>query len=134
MCDRCRSNPSEPPRRIFDYLVNAVGLAGAIVVGLLAASEIARAESGPTLPCDAAISAPNPPFGDPPNVRAWNAADLPKAWTAPPCARWATQRFTMLTVVSARFGFDGDADRLLDRFAAISAWRSMKYWSEGDGK
>jgi hypothetical protein len=77
---------------------------------------------------------PYPPFGNPPNVHIWNVRDLPKAWSAPQCARWATQRFTLLTALSARFDFDGDADQLLARFAAISAWRGMKYWSAGDGK
>jgi hypothetical protein len=114
--------------------MGAVGLAGVTSVAVLLGPGGARSDSGPTPPCDAAISAPYPPFGNPPNVRAWNVRDLPKAWNALPCARWATQRFTLLTALSARFAFDGDADQLLARFADISAWRSMKYWSPGDGK
>jgi hypothetical protein len=108
--------------------------AGVVLAGLLLAPAIALSDSGPTPPCDATISTPYPPFGDPPNVRAWNVRDLPKAWNAAPCARWATERFTILTALSAEFDFDGDADQLLARFAAISAWRSMKYWSPGDGE
>jgi hypothetical protein len=108
--------------------------AGVVLVGLLLGPGIALSDSGPTPPCDAAVSAPYPPFGNPPNVRAWNARDLPRAWNSPQCARWATQRFTLLTALSAKFDFEGDADQLLARFAAISAWRGMKYWSAGDGK
>jgi hypothetical protein len=111
-----------------------MGWAGVVLAGLLLGPEMALSDSGPTPPCDAALSAPYPPFGNPPNVRAWNARDLPRAWNAPQCARWATQRFTLLTALSAKFDFGGDADQLLARFAAISAWRGMKYWSAGDGK
>jgi len=38
-----------------------------------------------------------------------------------------------LTVVAGSFRFSGSADDLLGRFAAISSWRGIQYWSITDG-
>jgi len=73
-----------------------------------------------------------PSYGDPPNVRSWKGQDL-TGWTPPTCARWATARFDRLTAVAGSFRFAGQADDLLGRFAAISRWRGIEYWSITDG-
>jgi len=38
-----------------------------------------------------------------------------------------------LTAVAGSFRFSGSADDLLGRFAAISSWRGIQYWSISDG-
>ena len=90
---------------------------------------VARSDNGPIVPCGAP---PYPPFAEPPNVRNWHASDLPAGWVPASCVGWASQHFTVLTALAGRFGFRGDADDLLARFGAQSAWRGMRYWSVMD--
>lgn len=85
----------------------------------------------PAPPCKGAVSPVLPSYGDPPNMRSWKGEDL-AGWAPPACARWATAPLARLTAVAASFRFSGSADDLLGRFAAISSWRGIQYWSITD--
>jgi hypothetical protein len=93
---------------------------------------IAVADGGPLPPCTAGGPPPYPIFGNPPYVRNWSEGDLPAGWTPPACVAWASQHFTLLTALAASFPFEGQADELLMRFGAMSAWRGTRYWSITD--
>jgi hypothetical protein len=110
------------------------GLSAVLAAVVLLSPAIALPDGSPFPPCEAGAPSPYPPFGDPPNVRTWRARDLPPGWTPPGCIRWAAQHFTLLTALSGRFHFEGEADDLLARFGSISAWRGIQYWSVNDGR
>jgi hypothetical protein len=102
------------------------------IASLLLWPTSALADGGPLPPCEAGASATYPTFGNPPNVRNWRAGDLSMDWKPPACVAWASQHFTLLTAIAASFEFAGQADDLLARFGALSAWRGTRYWSITD--
>jgi len=103
-----------------------------LVVPFLLWPMAALADSGPLPPCKAGASPPYPSFAGPPIFRNWSEGDLPTGWAAPACVAWASQHFTLLTALAASFRFEGQADDLLMRFGAVSAWRGTRYWSITD--
>ena len=104
------------------------------LVGALTAVHPVAAADNPVPPCGAHQADPLPAFGAPPNARNWHARDLGPVWSAPDCAPWAGEHFTVLTALAGTFTFAGTADDLLLRFGAFSAWRGIQYWSVTDGR
>jgi hypothetical protein len=121
------------------WLHKALGRRALWVIAYALASSLtalhpAVAADGPAPPCGAHMADPLPAFGAPPNARNWHARDLGPGWSAPDCAPWAGERFTVLTALAGTFTFAGTADDLLLRFGAFSAWRGIQYWSVTDGR
>jgi hypothetical protein len=61
-----------------------------------------------------------------PHVRLWTGTP-PTELPAPPCTGWAPVPFTV--ALSARFRETRGVDALAERFAAVSALRSLPYWA-----
>jgi hypothetical protein len=93
----------------------------------------AMAADMPVVPCPAIQAVPFPAFADPPNLRAWTRKQLPH-WLLPGCARWDSRKFDILVALAGTFAYAGDADDILRRFAAVSGWRGIQYWSSMDGR
>ncbi|HWA79142.1 MAG TPA: DUF6675 family protein, partial [Acetobacteraceae bacterium] len=78
-------------------------------------------------------ASPVPPFTTQPRFRVWHASDLPN-WHPSACFGWPPGDFTILTVLSGAFAFDGTGDDLLARFGAVSAFKGIQYWSRSDDR
>jgi len=98
---------------------------------LALAPVLADAATSPLLPCANDAAPPSPAFADPPHFRIWHRRDLAN-WQPPACFGWPPGEFTILTVLSGAFDFDGTGDDLLARFGAASSWTGIKYWSASD--
>ena len=99
---------------------------------LLATSIPAVAQDGPQPPC---LVAPSPSYahsGNAPAVQVWAAKDLAGGWAPPACTGWQPLPFHMLVATAGRFRHQGDARELLGRFASVSAFASIRYWSVSD--
>lgn len=68
------------------------------------------------------------------NVLTWRPGELPAAMTVSGCAAWIAARSNMIVALAGRFGYPGTADDLLMRFADVSAFRGIRYWSVTDGR
>ena len=109
-----------------------VGLCIVLLVLAALSFSVAGADttSLPSLPCATDIDT-SPPFANPPNFRIWHRGDLAN-WQPPACFGWPPGEFSILTVLSGEFAFDGTGDDLLARFGAVSSWTGIKYWSRSD--
>ena len=121
-------------------LLSRPWLAGVLLVGayfatalfsvLLSSSAVGDTITLPALPCDSA-GGPTPPFANPPHFRVWHRRDL-AGWQPAACFGWPPGEFTIVTVLSGAFHFDGTGDDLLARFGAASSWTGIRYWSASD--
>ena len=105
----------------------------AAAVAALLLPSAAGAADQPVVPCPSGASAANPTFANPPNLQAWSSKDLPD-WALPVCAHWGSRQFETLVALSGVFDFPGSTDDILRRFAAVSKWRGVQYWSAMDGR
>lgn len=106
------------------------GLIAAICLATPAAIPVANEASLPQPPC--AVRPPSPAYpavDQLPNVSVWLEGDELSAWSPPPCTGWGDKPASLLLGIAARFHHAGDADALVARWAAISAFRSIEYWS-----
>jgi len=101
----------------------------ALIFGDPALADTATLPAPPCVAGDAA--SPNPPFANPPHFRIWHRRDLAN-WNPPACFGWPPGDFTIVTVLSGAFAFDGTGDDLLARFGAASSWTRIKYGSASD--
>lgn len=92
----------------------------------------APAVDGPHLPCGVSARLPDPLYSDPPTIRTWQGKELAQGWVPPACVHWPARQLAFLTVLAGRFSFNGSSDGLLERFARVSAWRGIPYWSATD--
>lgn len=90
-----------------------------------------------------AIAQPRPPCaGEPvpayprldeaPVVQVWTGSDL--VWKPPTCVGWDAGAYTLLVAAAGRFSYSGDAAGLLGRFARISEFGAIRYWSVTTGQ
>ena len=86
----------------------------------------------PRPPCAGAPIPDFPNTGDPPNVKVWNASDLPPNWTPPSCTPWPPGGATIVSALSGQFPFAGGMDALKARIGAISSMGTVRYWSVMD--
>jgi hypothetical protein len=103
--------------------------------GLMAAAATTAArDSGPTPPCPAQVWPAYAALTAPPAIASWRAAELAKlGWAPPGCTGWSpSSRSKSVVALAGRFRFAGDAEALLTRAGAISALRSVRYWSTTD--
>lgn len=77
--------------------------------------------AGPAQPTYAAVGAP-------PNVKVWYAEQL-EGWKPPACSGWNLSSADAVAASAARFTHAGTADDLLKRFAKVSDYESIPYWS-----
>jgi hypothetical protein len=114
--------------------VKEAGVLGiqAIFLFLLLWSGPTWADGGPQAPCSLEAVPAFPALGMAPAVQSWAPSDLPAGWVPPACAGWGERKPALLTALSGRFQHDGTVDDLLARFAAVSAWRGIRYWSVTD--
>jgi hypothetical protein len=90
------------------------------------------AQGGPRPPCG---GEPSPAYAEPAGsavVRVWDAGELDAGWTPPACTGWRPLPFRTLVAAAARFRHQGAAEELLERLGAISALRTIRYWSATD--
>ena len=87
----------------------------------------AQAAQAPQPPCGS--SSAYPPFaepGAPPNIRVWrNSGDLVSPWIPSGCTGWAPAD-GLLVALAGQFRFDGNGERLLGRFGAISTLQGIR--------
>lgn len=80
-------------------------------------------------PCE---GQPQPAFaqpGAPPAIATWNEADANTApWRASPCLRWTGGPPRMITALAGTLQANS-LDELLDRYAALSRYPSIRFWS-----
>lgn len=95
---------------------------------LLLAAGTAQA-SGPVPPCG---GAPLPAYAGqqaPPSLGIWTGGELHKdGWQPAPCLGW-TGESRLVVALASTFQSSQSLDQLLQRFAAISAYPMVKYWS-----
>jgi len=104
-----------------------------LFISLLVLTVPARAAS-PQPPCpDAAIPAYSAP-GAAPTIATWHAGDLEQSgWRPPGCTGWSpASRSKLIVALAGSFDFKGSLDQLLERLGAISAIRTIRYWSTTD--
>lgn len=99
---------------------------------LLLAPGLSVADSAPRPPC---AGAPSPAYAEPgslPAVRMWTGDELGADWLPPACTGWHPLAFRTLVAAAGRFRFESGAEGLLARFAAVSAFAAIRYWSVSD--
>ena len=74
---------------------------------------------------------PNPPFGPlgAPHVAVWRDGDPHSALQAPACIDWGAWHSTVVVALAGRFAGPDSDESLLSRFAAISGFEGIRYWS-----
>ena len=100
-------------------------LCGAMALILCAASAAAADEPYP--PCH---EAPDPAYavtGAPPNLLVLTEEGF--VWDAPRCTGWGKGQYALLVAAAATFGHKGGVDGLIGKFAAISGFKTVRYWS-----
>jgi hypothetical protein len=88
----------------------------------------------PQPPCTvAAIPAYSAPDAAP-MIAIWHGGDLEQSkWQPPRCTGWSpTSHSTLIVALAGSFRFNGSIDQLLERVGAISAFRTIRYWSTTD--
>ncbi len=88
----------------------------------------AFAADGPVPPCAGTPSPAYSPVAAPPNVRAWYADELGQ-WTPPACTGWKLSSSDAIAASAARFEHKGSVEDILARFAKVSDFESIPYWS-----
>jgi hypothetical protein len=93
------------------------------------------------LPVDSAP--PNPPCSGAPRpaypvavsgsvAQVWKGDDIPAGWIPPACTGWTPSKFRTLVGLAGRFPHHGGVEKILSRFASVSAWKTIRYWSVTD--
>jgi len=103
---------------------NVVRLTTALLLFRLAAPALAEA---PVLPCTGAQIA-FPSVGAEPTIRIFKETDLAD-WKPPACTGWPSDKFEFVGTAAASFRYNGDAIELARRYAAISEYAAMRYFS-----
>lgn len=101
-------------------------LAAAVAV-LCLTGTAARGADAPAVPCAGGQPA-FPPLDAEPIVAVVHGGEL-GVWTPPACTAWPAGKFDLLGTTTARFRFAGDAAGLLPRFAEVSHYPAIRYWS-----
>jgi hypothetical protein len=96
---------------------------------ILCAGVTSQADSGPVPPCGSTTFPPYPAVDKAPTVEAWDPSTLGRNWIPPACTGWTTPGFTTLVVTAAVFRHGSGVEGLLRRFAAVSEFAGMRYWS-----
>ena len=99
---------------------------------LLLASDRSVTASGPHPPC---ATAPLPAYADLgslPIVQVWTGNALDPDYAPADCTGWQPTAFRTLVVTAGRFRHQGKVEDLVARFAAISALKTIHYWSVWD--
>ena len=88
----------------------------------------------PAPPCGVGGSMGYPSPESPPTVEVWHQVDLEKNnWQPPSCAGWSpTSGSKLVVALTGTFRFEGSLEEILARVGAISALRSIRYWSTTD--
>jgi hypothetical protein len=89
------------------------------------------ADDAPQPPCGVM---PSPPYAEPgaqPNVKIWNARKEPLRIAAR-CEGIPAGDFKTAVALSGSFRYDDTADKILERFAAVSQMKGIRYWSVTD--
>jgi hypothetical protein len=98
----------------------------------LAASR-GSASGAPEPPCDGAQ--PKPAYalvGNPPRAESWTASTGTAVPELAHCTGWPASAFRSLHAVSGSFNGPVDANRLLQRFGAVTGLLTVRYWSVTD--
>jgi hypothetical protein len=100
----------------------------AVMLSLAWPALVVPARAAPVPPCAGAVEPPYAAVGGQPNVAVWYAEDL-RGWQAPTCTGWQQSSLDAIAASAARFHHAGTADDLLARFAAVSQYTQIPYWS-----
>ncbi len=65
-------------------------------------------------------------------MHVWAGTDLGPDWVPAACTGWRPLAFRTLVAAAGRFRFNGLAEDLLARFAAVTALTTIRYWSLSD--
>jgi hypothetical protein len=85
-------------------------------------------------PCDAGAIPVFADPGKPPAIAVMQLGQITQNnWRPPACTGWASTSTSQLVVgVAGSFQFSGGIDDILRRMAAVSALKSVRYWSQSD--
>ena len=103
--------------------------AGVLSLSILSANAQSGVATLPTPPCG---TNPHPEYAEvdsPPVVRLWRGGEIDGGWVPPGCTGWKSPGFRDVLAVAGRFRHGGSSERLLLRFAAVSEWTTVRYWS-----
>jgi len=103
---------------------DVVRLTTALLLLGLACSALAET---PAVPC-AGLRITFPPAGAEPIIRIFKEGDI-SDWKPPACTRWPAEKFEFVGTIAATFRHNGDAAELARRYAAISEYSAMRYFS-----
>ena len=92
---------------------------------------LAAPRSEPSPPCGSPAWPSSAPVGSPPSIASWTLTQLPRDWALPACVGWELQRYGSFVAVVGTFHAAG-MQALLNRLAAISSFKGLRYWSVTD--
>ena len=92
----------------------------------------AASQDVPTPPC-AGKTVKYAQVGEPPHVKIWTGNAELADWAPADCTGWAPLRLLVSVETAGRFRHEGAARDILGRFAAISQFKEIFYWSHTRG-
>ena len=127
-----RTQPLRPGLAVFSSHSPCARFAAVLLLALLVSQAVAAQDAAaPRVPCGGPAPA-WPAVEEPPTVRVWYDTDLPD-WIPPACTGWKGGAVLAVVETHARFRHDGDSTVILARFARISAYSDVMYWSSTRG-
>ena len=87
----------------------------------------ANAADEPSPPCEGEPAPAYATQGEPPALRVWTRDGY--VWDAPRCTGWGKGEYALLVEVAGRFEYAGAETGLAEKFAQVSRWKRMRYWS-----
>ncbi|MBM3507577.1 MAG: hypothetical protein FJX64_07635 [Alphaproteobacteria bacterium] len=98
------------------------------VATVLLLSFAGASDAQPVPPCAGPADPPHSRVGEIPNVAVWYAEEL-RTWRAPACTGWEQSSQDAVAASAVRFRHAGSVDVILERFAKVSDYTEIPYWS-----
>jgi Family of unknown function (DUF6675) len=126
--------PARKPILGFSIMRERLGLTLAFLAAGIVCSLAWAAGSVPQLPCELSAYPAFPATDGPPNVEVWKGGELGADWNPPACTGWDTVPTAYAVGLAGHFASDLDTEGLLTRVGSMSNLRTVRYWSDTDGR